>query len=55
MDKRFKAPVFLDEEITASVEIMEIREEKSIAKLRTLGVDDKSVTVIEGEATVKFA
>ena len=51
----FKAPVFLGEGVTASVEITEIREEKSIAKLRTLCVNDKGVTVIEGEATVKFA
>ena len=51
----FKAPVFLGEKVTASVEITEIREGKSIAKLRTLCVNDKGVTVIEGEATVKFA
>lgn len=51
----FKAPVFLGEEITASVEIIEIREDKPIAKLRTLCVNDKGVTVIEGEATVKLS
>lgn len=50
----FKAPVFINEKVTASVEIVEIREEKSIAKLRTLCVNDKGVTVIDGEAIVKF-
>ncbi|MGI9285676.1 MAG: MaoC family dehydratase [Pseudomonadales bacterium] len=51
----FKAPVFINEQVTASVEVVEIREGKSIAKLRTLCVNDKGVTVVDGEAIVKFA
>ena len=51
----FKAPVFINEQVTASVEVVEIREGKSIAKLRTLCVNDKGATVIDGEAIVKFA
>ncbi|MGI9292402.1 MAG: MaoC family dehydratase [Pseudomonadales bacterium] len=51
----FKAPVFIGEEVTASVEILEIRESKSIAKLRTLCVNSSGVTVIDGEAVVKFS
>lgn len=35
----FKAPVFFGDQITATVEIMEIREEKSIAKLRTYAIN----------------
>jgi enoyl-CoA hydratase len=49
----FKAPVFIGDRITASVEIIKIREDKPIVTLHTLCVNDKGVTVIEGEAVVK--
>ncbi len=51
----FKAPVYLDEEITATVEVTEIREAKGIAKLATTAVNSVGKTVIEGEAVVKYA
>ena len=51
----FKAPVFLDEEITATVEVTEVREARGIAKLKTTAVNSAGKTVITGEATVKFA
>jgi acyl dehydratase len=51
----FKAPVFLGDRVTATVEITELRTEKSIAKLRTYCVNNKDVTVIDGEAVVKYA
>ena len=51
----FKAPVFFGDQITATVEISEIREEKSIAKLRTYAVNQDGVTVIDGEAIVKYS
>ena len=51
----FKAPVFFGDQITATVEVMEIREEKSIARLRTYAVNQSGATVIDGEAIVKFA
>lgn len=51
----FKAPVFLNQEVTATVEVIEIRARNSLAKLRTYCVNDQGVTVIDGEALVKFA
>ena len=49
----FKAPVAIGEEVTASVEIIKIREDKPIVTLRTVCVDSKGKVVIEGEAVVK--
>ena len=51
----FKAPVFLDDEITATVEVTEIRETRGIAKLKTTAVNSAGKVVIDGEATVKFS
>ena len=51
----FKAPVSLDEEITATVEVIEVRESRGIAKLRTTAVNSEGKAVIDGEATVKCA
>jgi acyl dehydratase len=51
----FKAPVFLDDEVTATVEVTEVRETRGIAKLRTTAVNSAGKRVIDGEATVKFA
>lgn len=50
----FKAPVYLDEEITATVEVIEIREARGIAKLKTTAVNEAGKTVIDGEAVVKY-
>ena len=52
---KFKAPVFLDDEVTATVEVIEVRESRGIARLKTTAVNSAGKTVIEGEATVKFA
>jgi acyl dehydratase len=52
---KYKSPVFLDEEITATVEVVEVRESRKIARLKTTAVNSAGKTVIEGEATVKFA
>jgi len=51
----FKAPVAIDEEITASVEIIHIRDDKPIVTLRTLCVNADGETVIDGEAVVKMS
>lgn len=49
----FKAPVHLGEQVTATVEIIKIREDKPIVTLKTVcTVQDK--IVIEGEAVVKI-
>jgi acyl dehydratase len=49
----FKAPVGIDEQITASVEIIHIREDKPIVTLRTICINSEGTVVIEGEAVVK--
>ncbi len=48
----FKAPVYLDDTITATVEVTAFREEKRIATLRTTCTNQDGVIVVEGEATV---
>ncbi len=50
----FKAPVAIGENVTASVEITKIREDKPIVTLQTVCVDSKGRIVIEGEAVVKI-
>lgn len=49
----FKKPIFIDEEVTASVEIIRIREDKLILTLETLCINSQGDVVIEGEAVVK--
>jgi len=49
----FKAPVAIGEEVTASVEIIRIRDDKPIVTLRTVCVNSGGTVVIEGEAVVK--
>ena len=51
----FKAPVLIGEEVTASVEIIKIREDKPIVTLRAVCVNQKGQVVIEGESIVKVA
>ena len=50
----FKAPVAIDEEVTASIEIINIREDKPIITLRTVCINSAGTVVIEGEAVVKI-
>lgn len=51
---RFTAPVFLGDDITAEVEIVELREDKKIVKLNTTCFNQDGKQVITGLATVKF-
>lgn len=51
---RFTSPVFLGDDITAEVEIVEIREDKKIVKLSTTCTNQDGKAVITGLATVKF-
>jgi acyl dehydratase len=50
---QFKGPVFLDDEVTAFVEITKIREDKPIVTLRTWCLNSKGETVLDGEAVAK--
>ena len=51
----FKAPVFIDEQVEASVEVVKIRDDKPIVTLRTLCVKSDGTIAVEGEAVVKVA
>lgn len=51
-DVKFKAPVFIGDTITATVELVKYREDKRIATFRTTCTNQEGVLVIEGEAVV---
>ena len=50
----FKAPVYIDEEVEASVEVIKIREDKPIITLKTLCMKSDGTIAIEGEAVLKY-
>ena len=52
---KFKAPVFIGEQVSATVEITHIREDKPIITLKTQCINSKNEVVIDGEAVVKAA
>lgn len=49
---KFKAPVFVDDTITAHVEVIAYREDKRIATLKTWCTNQDAKVVLEGEAVV---
>ena len=51
---KFTAPVYLGDDITAQVEVTELRPDKKIVILRTTCVNQDGKTVISGIATVKY-
>lgn len=51
----FTAPVLIGEEVTAAVEIINIRDDKPIITLQTTCVNSVGLTVINGEAIVKVS
>jgi len=51
----FKAPVAIGEQVTATVKIIKIREDKPIVTLSTVCVNAEGVVAIEGEAVVKIS
>lgn len=50
----FKQPVFIDQKVTAWVEVIQIREDKPIITLRTWVENDEKDIVIDGKAVVFF-
>ena len=50
----FKAPVSIGDQVTASVEIVGIRDDKPIITLRTICINNEGQMLIEGEAVVKY-
>jgi 3-hydroxybutyryl-CoA dehydratase len=49
---QFKAPVYIGDEITATVELVNYRESKRIATFRTTCTNQNGDLVLEGEAVV---
>ena len=49
---QFKAPVFIGDTVTATVEVIKYREERRLATLSTTCVKQDGTVVIEGEALV---
>jgi acyl dehydratase len=52
VDWSFKAPVRPGDEITATVEVLEVRDDKPICKLRTTIADQHGRVVLDGDALV---
>jgi acyl dehydratase len=52
IDWSFKAPVRPGDELTAEVEVLEVREDKPIAKLRTTITNQSENVVLDGIALV---
>jgi acyl dehydratase len=50
VDWSFRAPVRPGDEITGEVEVLEVREDKPITRLRTRVIRDDGVVALEGEA-----
>lgn len=51
---KFKAPVFLGDDVKAELTVIEINEEKHIVKLQSDCYNQEGKKVIEGVSTVKF-
>ena len=52
VDWSFRAPVRPGDRITAEVEVLEVRDDKPITKLRTTITNDEGVVVLDGSALV---
>jgi 3-hydroxybutyryl-CoA dehydratase len=53
-ESNFKAPVFIDENITVHLEIIDIRLDKNIIKLRTYVEKENGQIAVDGFAIVKY-
>ena len=51
---KFKKPVFIDQEVTATLEVIKVRDDKPIITLSTSCTNDQGEIVIEGEAVVMY-
>ncbi len=51
---KFVAPVFLDDTVTATATVINIREDKPIVTLETVCANQAGETVVQGEAVVKI-
>jgi phosphate acetyltransferase len=48
----FRAPVFIGDSITATVRVVQVREDKPIITMETICTNQDGVTVIDGEAVL---
>lgn len=53
-DLSFRKPVFIDDEVTAVVTVLEKKKEKPIYKLKTVCVNQNNEIVIDGESYVRY-
>ena len=51
---KFKAPVFLNDQVCASIQVFKIRKEKCIVSFSTKATNQDGTVVIEGEAFAKI-
>ena len=51
---KFVAPVYLDDTVTARVTVTAVREDKPVATLETVCLNQRGETLIKGEAVVLF-
>ncbi len=51
---KFVAPVYLDDTVTARVTVIGIRDDKPIATLETVCLNQRGETLVKGEAIVLF-
>ncbi len=49
---KFKAPVYIGDTITARIEVLELVQEKNIARLKTEAYNQNGEIVIDGQATI---
>ncbi len=52
---KFVAPVYLEDTVTARVTVTNIREDKPIATLETVCLNQRNETLVKGEAVVLFS
>lgn len=51
---KFKKPVFFDQTVTATVEVLAVREDKPIVTMKTICTNAAGEEVISGEAVLMF-
>jgi 3-hydroxybutyryl-CoA dehydratase len=52
---KFVAPVYLDDTVTTRVTVTDVREDKPIATIETVCLNQRGETLVKGEAVVLFS
>lgn len=52
---KYQKPVFFDHPVTATVEVLHVREDKPIVTMSTVCIDEKGDKLISGEAVLMFS